>query len=89
MFHKMKSQKSKVESQKARVFRKILFTFVFLLVSFFAEAQCAMCRAALQSEESTAQAEGINDGIVYLMIVPYVLVAIAGFAIYKLKYGKK
>lgn len=85
----MKSQKSKVESQKARVFRKILFTFVFLLVSFFAEAQCAMCRAALQSEESTAQAEGINDGIVYLMIVPYVLVAIAGFAIYKLKYGKK
>ncbi len=89
MFHKMKSRKSKVESRKSRSFRKILFTFAFLLVSFFAEAQCAMCRAALQSEEGTAQAEGINNGIVYLMIIPYVLVAIAGFAIYKLKYGKK
>lgn len=85
----MKSRKSKVESRKLGVSRKILFTFVFLLVSFFAEAQCAMCRAALQSEEGTAQAEGINNGIVYLMIIPYVLVAIAGFAIYKLKYGKK
>lgn len=89
MFRKMKSRKSKVESRSSGAFRKVLFTFTFLLVSFFSEAQCAMCRAALQSEESTAQAEGINDGIVYLMIIPYVLVAIAGFAIYKLKYGKK
>lgn len=89
MFHKMKSRKPKVESRSSGAFRKVLFTFTLLLVSFFSEAQCAMCRAALQSEESSAQAEGINDGIVYLMIIPYVLVAVAGFAIYKLKYGKK
>lgn len=86
MFHK--SQKSKVKSQKVEI-SKLLYTLILFLLPFFAEAQCAMCRAALQSEESTAQAEGINDGIVYLMIIPYVLVAIAGFAIYKLKYGKK
>jgi heme/copper-type cytochrome/quinol oxidase subunit 2 len=89
MFHK--SQKSKVKSQKSKVKRLqlVIYTFAFYLLPFTLNAQCAMCRAALQSEESAAQAEGINDGIVYLMIVPYVLVAIAGFAIYKLKYGKK
>ncbi len=68
---------------------KLLFTLTFFLLPFFAEAQCAMCRAALESEESTAQAEGINNGIVFLMVLPYILVAIAGYAIYKIKYGKK
>ncbi|GAA3646413.1 hypothetical protein GCM10022397_34170 [Flavivirga jejuensis] len=33
-----------------------------------------MCRAVLESEEGQATAEGINDGIVYLMAVPYILV---------------
>lgn len=47
-----------------------------------------MCRAVLESEESGAAAKGINDGIVYLMAVPYVLVAGTAFAIYK-KYSKK
>lgn len=87
MFHK--SLKFKAQSFKLKVINKILLPFTLCLMPFFAEAQCAMCRAALQSEESTAQAEGINDGIIYLMIVPYVLVAVAGFAIYKMKYGKK
>jgi hypothetical protein len=33
-----------------------------------------MCRAALE-ESLIAQAQAVNDGIVYLMAVPYVLVA--------------
>jgi len=61
----------------------------FLLFSFSAEAQCAMCRAALESEESGVQAAAVNDGIVYLMAIPYILVAAIGYAIYRLKYGKK
>ena len=87
MFLKVKSKKLKVVRVKA--INKILLPFAFCLLPFFAEAQCAMCRAALESEESTAQAEGINNGIVFLMVLPYILVAIAGFAIYKIKYGKK
>jgi hypothetical protein len=35
------------------------------------------------------QAEAVNDGIVFLMIMPYILVALVGFAVYKLKYAKK
>jgi len=67
--------------------RKILF-IVFSLVFFLnTNAQCAMCRAVLESEEGQETAKGINDGIVYLMAIPYILVAGLGFLIYK-KFNK-
>jgi hypothetical protein len=84
----------KVESKKSKVKRhRITITSVFfLLFSFFysiaTNAQCAMCRAALESEGNTAKAKGINDGIVYLMVIPYVLIGLAFFAVYKI-YQKK
>ena len=40
-----------------------------------------MCRAVLESEETQTAAEGINDGIVYLMAIPYILVGGIGFFI--------
>lgn len=45
-------------------------------------AQCAMCRAVLESEESQTAAEGVNDGIIYLMSIPYLLVAAIGVILY-------
>lgn len=48
-----------------------------------AEAQCSMCRAALESEADNSQAEGVNNGIVYLMAIPYVLVAGLFYFIYR------
>jgi hypothetical protein len=66
--------------------------FFFLMFFFFSissNAQCAMCRAALESEGNTKKAEAINDGIVYLMVIPYVLVAVIGFAIYRMRKTKK
>ena len=89
MHLKVKSKKLNVKKRKQEVFNKILFTFTFLLLPFIAEAQCAMCRAALESEEGGVKAEAVNDGIVYLMAIPYILVGILGYAIYRLKYGKK
>ncbi|WP_394334123.1 hypothetical protein [Kordia jejudonensis] len=47
-----------------------------------------MCRAVLESESDPSQAKGINNGIVYLMAIPYILVATLGFFIYK-TYNKK
>ena len=69
--------------------KKFLFGIVFFVISISAQAQCAMCRAALESAEGGVKAEAVNDGIVYLMAIPYILVAILGYAIYRLKYGKK
>ena len=60
----------------------VLFV-VLLLVPQVTEAQCAMCRAVLESEGNTSSAEGINNGIVYLMAIPYILVAGLFFFIYK------
>ncbi|WP_313859865.1 hypothetical protein [Allomuricauda sp. NBRC 101325] len=47
------------------------------------DAQCAMCRAVVESEADGKTAEGINNGIVYLMAVPYVLVAGLFYFIYR------
>ncbi len=35
--------------------------------------QCAMCRAVLESGADQKVAESLNNGIVYLMIIPYIL----------------
>ncbi len=50
-------------------------------------AQCAMCRAVLENEDGQNTAKGINDGIVYLMIIPYLLIGGLGYIIY-LKFFK-
>lgn len=68
--------------------RYLLFMVLFFLFSLESQAQCAMCRAVLESEEGGVKAEAINDGIVYLMAIPYVLVGIVGYAIYKIRSKK-
>lgn len=68
--------------------KKILVFFIIVLPSFVASAQCAMCRAQLESMDDNSLAESVNDGIVYLMAVPYILVAFVAFIIYR-GYKKK
>jgi len=65
--------------------KKIIYILVvvFILLPQLSEAQCAMCRAVLESEENVAEAEGINNGIVYLMALPYILVAGLFYFVYK------
>ena len=71
---------------------KNCITFVVFLFSFFfsqvTNAQCAMCRAVLETEEGGIKAEAVNDGIVYLMAFPYLLVAIVGYVIYRSRKKK-
>lgn len=64
---------------------KALFILLILLlvVAVPAEAQCSMCRAVLETEEGGEAAKGINNGIVYLMIFPYLLVGGVGYAVYR------
>jgi hypothetical protein len=47
-----------------------------------------MCRASLESEGNTIKAEAVNDGIVYLMVIPYVIVGVVGVLVYRM-YSKK
>ncbi|MEZ4858873.1 MAG: hypothetical protein R2781_08695 [Flavobacteriaceae bacterium] len=61
----------------------ILLSFLFLALPV--ESQCAMCRAVLESEQSGISAKGINNGIVYLMLFPYLLVGGVGYLIYRMR----
>jgi hypothetical protein len=83
--------KSKVESRKSKesywAVRLFLVLF-FCFLSSAVDAQCAMCRAAIESEGNVKKKEAVNDGIVYLMAIPYLLVGGVGFAIYRM-YAKK
>jgi hypothetical protein len=80
MFIKNNYKKFKNNSYKL----KIVLIFCNLFFVYDLNAQCAMCRASLEGSGNVKQAEAVNDGIVYLMIIPYVLVAILGFAVYRM-----
>ena len=63
--------------------KSILVVLVLLFTPMIADAQCAMCRAVLESNTDTSVAEGINNGIVYLMALPYLLVGVVFYAVYR------
>lgn len=78
--------KNKIEKrEKGKV---LILLFITFGLSLTTNAQCAMCRASLESEGNKTKVEAVNDGIVLLMAVPYVLVAVVGFFIYKMYYKK-
>lgn len=54
-----------------------IIVILFLAISFDVDAQCAMCKANVESNQqnagdiSSAFGNGLNNGILYLMAVPY------------------
>ncbi len=61
---------------------------VLLLVGVQAEAQCAMCKATAESATEHVNkgiGEGLNAGIVYLMMTPYLLLAVIGTIFFRKK----
>lgn len=63
--------------------KALYILFFLLLIPFTSEAQCSMCRAVLESEASQTAAEGINDGIMYLMVFPYLLMGGVAYFVYR------
>jgi hypothetical protein len=57
----------------------LIFSILLLLILLpeITEAQCAMCKASVESSQGqkNSVAGGINQGILYLMAVPYLLLA--------------
>jgi hypothetical protein len=56
-----------------------------------ASAQCPMCRLSVESsmkDKDTAHGMGLNEGILYLLVAPYILVGgVAGY--FYVNYRKK
>ena len=68
--------------------KNIILIFLITIVSNYTSAQCAMCKAAVESNIATGgvKGAGLNDGILYLMSIPYILMLIFAIAFY---YNKK
>lgn len=66
--------------------RKFIFISslaIFLLASTAGSslAQCALCKSTAESslKEGSTQAKGLNTGILYLLVMPYILVGGIGY----------
>ncbi|CAM1343055.1 hypothetical protein [Tenacibaculum amylolyticum] len=62
--------------------KKYLSVLFVLLLAEVSNAQCAMCKAVVEGGNES-MAEGVNDGITYLMIFPYILVGILFYMLYR------
>ena len=60
-----------------------ILVILFVLLPRLLAAQCAMCRAVLESQDDNSMAEGINNGIVYLMALPYILLGVLFYFVYR------
>jgi len=68
---------------------KYLLVFIFIFLSTSNSlSQCAMCKAVVETGDVT-MAEGINNGITYLMVFPYLLIGVLFYFIYRYKKRAK
>jgi len=90
--NRIKNKENRIENRGAvgnLISTKCCYLLFSMFFSLAASAQCAMCRAALAGDSNTKKAEAVNDGIVYLMVIPYLLIGIIGFLIYRMYQSKK
>lgn len=87
MLIKVESRKSQVASHR-KFITSAFFLFFFFFYTVSTRAQCAMCRAVIETSGNQAKAQGINDGIVYLMVIPYILVGLVFFTVYRMYANK-
>lgn len=66
--------------------KKIIFITILLASTSSSFAQCAMCRAQLENNISNGDigiAAGINFGILYLFVAPYLAIGALAFFWYR------
>lgn len=56
--------------------RYIYLTIIFLFFLQDLFSQCAMCKAVAEDEVEEEGASGINAGILYIMVIPYIILFI-------------
>ena len=68
--------------------KKYIFSIVLIGIQLASYAQCAMCKATAESATENVDkgiGEGLNAGIVYLMLIPYVLLATVALVFFRKK----
>jgi len=76
------------------MFKKISFILLILVATTIVapqvKAQCSMCTISAEqgTKNGNTQGKGLNSGIIYLLAIPYILIAGIGVLWYK-NYRKK
>jgi len=68
--------------------KNLILSSFLVLFSLTASAQSAMCRATAESASQNSGgniAEGLNAGIVYLMLIPYILLTLVVLVFFRKK----
>jgi len=66
------------------MYRIKLFLLIYIITIFVSSSQCAMCRVVAESSQAGGStiANGLNTGILYLMIFPYILILLGMISLY-------
>lgn len=73
---------------KKKLLLLLVLTLLLVLPAHDGYAQCAMCKATAESATENVNkgiGEGLNSGIVYLMMVPYLLLGSVAFVFFRKK----
>ncbi len=71
-----------------RILPLTLFFALVICLQSISLAQCAMCKATAESATENIDkgiGEGLNAGIIYLMVIPYVLIATVALVFFRKK----
>lgn len=63
----------------------VVILFVLLLIPEFMDAQCSMCKLMAESSYKSGSeiGKGLNGGIMYIMGIPYILLLLGGFILFR------
>ena len=70
--------------------RILLLVFVFSVVPDILFGQCSMCKFMAESsyESGSEIGRGLNDGITYIMGMPYIILIAGAILFFRKKMGK-
>lgn len=71
---------------KKAIYKFLLVNVLLLLTVYIANAQCAMCRATVENNVSNGDvgiAAGLNTGILYLFVTPYLAIGVVAYLWYR------
>lgn len=71
--------------------KKLTLFVIGILIAFESSSQCAMCKAVVEAnlESGDDIGSGLNEGILYLMSMPYIAVLLFGIFYYLQKRKSK
>ena len=69
----------------------LILILVVLLCNTNSFAQCAMCKTSVESDLKTGGSIGknLNTGIIYLMLIPYVILMTGGYFFFRKQINAK